>query len=89
MLPLVSVTLLGASVSAEKKSNVVTPEGSELSDPSVGHEFKATYAANFVHDLQQLMLDGYSSTRVHTQSYPILPKGTQTAYRCDLTYICT
>ena len=60
MLPLVSVTLLGASVSANL-SNVVTPEGSELPDPSVGHEFKATYAANFVHDLQQLMLDGYSS----------------------------
>ena len=60
MLLLVSVTLLGASVSANL-SNVVTPEGSELPDPSVGHEFKATYAANFVHDLQQLMLDGYSS----------------------------
>ena len=52
-LLLVSVTVLGAIVSAEPTSNVVTPEGSELSDPSVGHEFKATYAANLVHDLQQ------------------------------------
>ena len=61
MLSLVSVTLLGASVSAEPTSNVVTPEGSERSDPSVGHEFMATYAENFVHDPQPTCADRCSS----------------------------
>ena len=52
MLLLASLTLLGALVSAEPTSNVVTPEGSGLPDPSVGHELFAVCAEKLVHDSQ-------------------------------------
>ena len=62
MLPLVSVTLLGASVSANM-SNVVTPEGSGPPGPSVGHEFLVISTMDLVFDLQLLCANGTSGTR--------------------------
>ena len=77
MLLLASMTLLGAIVSAEPKSNVVTPEGSELPDPSVGHEFKATSAENLVHDLQLLCADGCFSRSRYSRCEASAPVGTR------------
>ena len=62
MLPLVSVTLLGASVSANM-SNVVTPEGSGPPGPSVGHELLVISIVDLVFDLQLFCAHGTSGTR--------------------------
>ena len=73
--PVLLLAALGGACGLEPlvephKSNVVTREGSELPDPSVGHEFKATSAENLVHDLQLLCADGCISRSRYSRCGP-------------------